>query len=37
MKFTYNWNFQGRGEEGGGLRINPFHGEGMDNLWNYTI
>ena len=24
-------------EGGGGLRINPFHGEGMDNLWNYAI
>lgn len=26
-----------RGVERGSLRINPFHGEGMDNLWNYTI
>ena len=22
---------------GGGLRINPFCGGGMDNLWNYTM
>ena len=22
---------------GGGLRINPFCGGGMDNLWSYTI
>ena len=35
MKCTCNWNFQGCRE--GGPRINPFHGEGMDNLWNYTI
>ena len=26
-----------RGMERGSLRINPFHGNGMDNLWNYTI
>ena len=26
-----------RGMERGGLRINPFHGNGMDNLWNWTI
>ena len=31
MKF--NWNFQ----RSGGLRKNPFHGGGKDNLWNYTI
>ena len=30
-----NWNFQKEGE--GGLRINPFHEGGMDNLWNYTM
>ena len=36
MKCTCNWNFQEHGG-GGGLRINPFHGEGMDNLWNYAI
>ena len=28
-----NWNFQ----RGGGLRKKPFHGEGMDIFWNYTL
>jgi len=24
-------------QRGGGLKKNPFHGGGMDNLWNYTF
>ena len=31
-----DWNFH-RAGGGGGLRKNPFRGEGMDNFWNRTI
>ena len=40
LYFTFIvWNLNGisRGGEGGLLIKNPFHGEGMDILWNYTI
>ena len=35
MECKLKWNFQRGG--GRGLRNNPFHGGGMDNLRNYTF